>query len=69
MSYHRDPASDPLLKAGGGGGSDDDSDDDSEADAWRLRPEDLIILAARNEDDVSHLEVCAVCAQCVYRVC
>ena len=58
MSYHRDPAADPFLRsAAGAGGSDSDSDDDSEADAFRLRDDDLLVLAARNEDDVSHLEV------------
>ena len=61
MSYHRDPTADPYLlrgAAGGGrGAADSDSDTDSEADAFRLRDDDLLILAARNEDDVSHLEV------------
>ena len=65
MSYHRDPTADPYLMrsaAPGRGtrstrGDDSDSDTDSEADAFRLREDDLLILAARNEDDVSHLEV------------
>jgi len=35
-----------------------ESDDDgSEIDDLNFKPTDLIILAARNEDDVSHLEV------------
>jgi hypothetical protein len=55
MSYHRDPASDPFLSAGGS----DSEEADSEAEAWRYRPDDLLVLAARNEDDVSHLEVTA----------
>ena len=42
--------------------SDDDDDDDEtdedDLDDWQLRPgSDLLLLAARNEDDVSHLEV------------
>lgn len=45
------PADDPLLQR------NSDSDTDSEAEAFRIRDDDLLILAARNEDDVSHLEV------------
>ena len=41
---------DPYLQLG-------DSEDESEADDMTFRDTDLIILAARNEDDVSHLEV------------
>ena len=52
MSYHRDPTADPYLQE-----ADSDADTDSEAEAWRIRDSDLLILAARNEDDVSHLEV------------
>ncbi|EFJ44952.1 hypothetical protein VOLCADRAFT_64280 [Volvox carteri f. nagariensis] len=39
---------DPYLKLG---------DDDSEIEDFTLRPTDLIILSAKNEDDVSNLEV------------
>jgi periodic tryptophan protein 1 len=53
MAYHRHPGSDPFL----GLDRNSDSDTDSEAEAFVLREEDLLILAARNEDDVSHLEV------------
>ena len=52
-AFYRDPRADPLL-----GGAGSDSDSDSEGDAFRLRDDDLLVLAARNEDDVSHLEVC-----------
>ncbi len=45
------PADDPLLQR------NSDSDTDSEDEAFRIRDDDLLILAARNEDDVSHLEV------------
>lgn len=51
MAFYRDPTADPLLAG------NSDSDTDSEAEAFRLRPDDLLILAARNEDDLSHLEV------------
>lgn len=36
---------------------DNDSDIDSEEDDILIRDDDLLILAARNEDDVSHLEM------------
>ena len=32
-------------------------DEDSEAEDFEIRGDDYILLAARNEDDVSHLEV------------
>ncbi len=56
MAFHRNPEDDPYLKQGGG---EDDSDDDSgsEAEDLRLQENDILILAARNEDDVSYLEV------------
>lgn len=37
--------------------NDDGDDDDSEVEDYTLRPTDLIVLAAKNEDDVSSLEV------------
>ena len=37
---------------------DDEETDEDDLDDWQLRPgSDLLLLAARNEDDVSHLEV------------
>jgi periodic tryptophan protein 1 len=58
---------DPYLDAAGGDGdSDDDGEgggdglsnlDSEEADDYVLRDSDLLILAARTEDDVSTLEV------------
>ena len=60
MAYHRDPANDPYLKAGRaarGGADSDDESTGSEAEALRLKESDLLILAARNEDDCSYLEV------------
>jgi periodic tryptophan protein 1 len=62
MAYHRNPEDDPYLRKGSGGAdasgaSDDDDDDDTEAEDLRLRESDLLIMAARNEEDISHLEV------------
>ncbi|GLC43281.1 hypothetical protein PLESTB_001490200 [Pleodorina starrii] len=45
---YADGEPDPYLKLG---------DDDSEIEDFTLRPSDLIILSAKNEDDVSNLEV------------
>ncbi|GFR40931.1 hypothetical protein Agub_g1587 [Astrephomene gubernaculifera] len=45
---YADGEADPYLKLG---------DDDSEIEDFTLRPSDLIILSAKNEDDVSNLEV------------
>ena len=48
MAYHARPEDDPFIT--------DPGDSDSEADDFVLKMSDLLILAARNEDDVSHLE-------------
>ena len=57
-AYYRGSREDPYLKGGGAEDPAEDSDDDaSERDELHLRPSDLLILSARNEDDVSHLEV------------
>jgi len=58
MAYHRDPKQDPYFNRGSvdGDGSDEDVDE-SEAGDLTLRESDLLIMAARNEEDVSHLEV------------
>ncbi len=56
-AFYKGAREDPYLKGGTGAAADADSDaDDSERDELNLRPSDLLILAARNEDDVSHLE-------------
>ena len=34
------------------------SEDEEEIEDMTINPTDLILLTARNEDDVSHLEVC-----------
>jgi periodic tryptophan protein 1 len=65
LAFHADPRDDPYLRPPGGAprARDTDSDSDagsastSEADALRLRPEDLLLAVARNEDDASHLEL------------
>ncbi len=48
---YADGEPDPYLKLDG------DDDEDSEIEDFTLRPTDLIILSAKNEDDVSNLEV------------
>jgi periodic tryptophan protein 1 len=63
MAYHLRPEDDPYIT------QHDDSD--SEKDDFVLKGTDRLILAARNEDDVSHLEVSVVnsseSAACVVR--
>lgn len=51
MAFYRSNALDPYITEPG------NEDDDSEADDYAYKPEDLLILAAKNEDDVSHLEI------------
>lgn len=50
MAYYSKPEEDPYLSRGA-------ADSDSEEDDFVLKGSDFLILAARNEDDVSHLEV------------
>lgn len=52
MSYYRSNLEDPYITLRNTAGVSD-----SEADDNELRDTDYVILAARNEDDVSHLEV------------
>ncbi|KAL4532568.1 hypothetical protein Ndes2437B_g02965 [Nannochloris sp. 'desiccata'] len=54
MAYHRNPKDDPYLRNSGANHSDSD---DSEEEDLRIRDDDLLILAARNDEDVSHLEM------------
>ncbi len=49
MAYHSRPEDDPYITV--------HEDSDSEKDDFVLKGTDRLILAARNEDDVSHLEV------------
>ena len=60
-NYDNEDAEDVVSRVlGGGGGTaveDSDEDDSEEAQELEIKPTDLIILAARNEDDVSNLEV------------
>ena len=51
LVYYANEAADPYLKLAAV------SDNDSEADDMELREDDFVLLAARNQDDVSHLEV------------
>ena len=55
MAYYGNNDEDPFIQLSAA------KDADSEAEDFELRGDDFIILAARNEDDVSHLEVGAVC--------
>lgn len=48
MAYYADPADDPYLN------NEDQSDSDAELE---YRETDLLIAAARNEEDISHLEL------------
>lgn len=61
-NYDNDDDEDVVSRVLGGGHAaahdEEDSEEDSEdAEALEIKPTDLIILAARNEDDVSNLEV------------
>ena len=49
MAYHSRPEDDPYITQQG--------DSDSDKGDFLLKGTDRLILAARNEDDVSHLEV------------
>lgn len=53
QAYYANPAADPYL----GDKGDSESESGSEADAEELSASDVLIMAARNEDDVSNLEV------------
>ncbi|KAL2488919.1 Transducin/WD40 repeat-like superfamily protein [Forsythia ovata] len=48
--YYPSNEADPYLK-------NDDDDDSEEEEDTTIKPEDSVIVCARNEDDVSHLEV------------
>lgn len=48
--YYTSNEMDPYLK-------DQDDDDSEDLDDMTIKPEDAVIVCARNEDDVSHLEV------------
>lgn len=48
-AMYNDEADDPYITLPGA--------EDSDEDDLPIKPDDLLILAAKNEDDVSHLEV------------
>ena len=54
LSYYQSNQQDPNISKHGG-------EDDSEADDFEVHASDFVILAARNEDEVSHIEVCQTC--------
>eukprot|EP00890_Picochlorum_soloecismus_P004609 jgi/Picsp_1/5149/NSC_02512-R1_protein len=51
MAFYANPKDDPYLKKGDSDASDTDAEDDT------LRESDLLIMAARNEEDISHLDI------------
>ncbi len=50
LSYYKSNQQDPNISKHGG-------EDDSEAEDFEVQASDFVILAARNEDEVSHIEV------------
>ena len=50
LSYYKSNQHDPNITQQGG-------EDDSEAEDFDVKATDFVILAARNEDEVSHIEV------------
>lgn len=50
LSYYKSNYQDPNISHQGG-------EDDSEAEDFEVQASDFVILAARNEDEVSHIEV------------
>lgn len=57
LAYHADPVEDPYLNSNGKVIADGSDDSDSELEDLRLKDSDLLILSARNEDDLSHLDI------------
>lgn len=51
MAYYGANEEDPYIQLAGV------EDADSEAEDYQISSDDFVLLAARNEDDVSHLEV------------
>ena len=62
MSYYKSNLEDPYITL-----NTVDRASDSEAADDELRETDYVILTARNEDDVSHLEVCSTRQQPLQR--
>ena len=56
LSYYRSNYQDPNISHQGG-------EDDSEAEDFEVQASDFVILAARNEDEVSHIEVSSFAGQ------
>lgn len=52
LAYYANNAADPYIKLAAAA----DALDDSEKDDFEIRGDDFLLLAAKNEDDVSHLE-------------
>ena len=53
MAYYGDNAEDPYIRLAAVDDADSDADDE------KIKKNDYVLLAARNEDDLSLLEVCS----------
>ena len=51
MAYYANPEDDPYLSKA------NEADDESDSENMEFRESDLLIAAARNEEDISHLEI------------
>jgi periodic tryptophan protein 1 len=51
MAYYANPDDDPYFS------KDNQADDQSDSESMEFRESDLLIAAARNEEDISHLEI------------
>lgn len=61
LSYYRSNHQDPNISHQGG-------EDDSEAEDFEVQASDFVILAARNEDEVSHIEVSSFTGQAAHHL-
>lgn len=59
LSYYMSNHQDPNI-------SNQGREDDSEAEDFEVQASDFVILAARNEDEVSHIEVCCFSQILIY---
>ncbi|KAH9250019.1 hypothetical protein BASA83_001068 [Batrachochytrium salamandrivorans] len=53
LAYYNSNKDDPFIELGG----EEDDDEDEELEEMRISPTDNLIVAAKTEDDISHLEV------------
>ena len=57
MAYYSDPRNDPYLVTRDKDESEGKEDSDTDSEDMRLKDTDLLIMATRNDEDLSHLEV------------